>query len=110
GWKEEPTGIYPFLDFVNLHDADKSVTVFSRGVKEYEIVGAKQKRTALTLFRAVGYLGKPDLLRRPGVASGNQFRYIETPDSQLQKSMTFSFSIAIEEQFQEAEAFRHYQD
>ncbi|WP_121640768.1 glycoside hydrolase family 38 C-terminal domain-containing protein [Virgibacillus sp. Bac330] len=109
GWKEEPTGIYPMLSFVQLHDQQKSVTAFTKGIKEYEIIGSKEKDIALTLFRAVGYLGKPDLKRRPGVASGNQFKYIETPDSQLLKSLTFKVSIRIGRTCHEACAFADYQ-
>lgn len=109
GWKEEPTGIYPMLNFVNIHDGQKSITAFSKGVKEYEIVRTEAMATALTLFRAVGYLGKPDLRRRPGVASGNQFRYIETPDSQLQKRLKFKFSFTIKNSFSESDSFIQYQ-
>ncbi|MGX9930185.1 glycoside hydrolase family 38 N-terminal domain-containing protein [Virgibacillus salarius] len=109
-WKEEPTGIYPMLNFVNIHDGQRSVTVFSKGVKEYEIIGKDDMKIALTLFRAVGYLGKPDLLRRPGVASGNQFKYIQTPDSQLQKKLKYKFSLMLGKSFSESEAFRHYQE
>ncbi|MBM7598913.1 mannosylglycerate hydrolase [Virgibacillus halotolerans] len=109
GWKEEPSGIYPMLNFVNLHDEQKSISAFSKGVKEYEVIGTDTANIALTLFRAVGYLGKPDLVRRPGVASGNQFRYIKSPDSQLQKQLTFKFSIVIGKRFSEVDAFRHYQ-
>ena len=108
-WKEEPTGIYPMLHFVNINDNAKSVTVHTKGIKEYEIVGSESKSIALTLFRAVGYLGKPDLLRRPGVASGNQFTYIETPDSQLQKKLTFKCSIVVGDTFSEPEAFHFHQ-
>lgn len=109
GWKEEPTGIYPMLNFVNIHDSQKSITAFSKGVKEYEVVRTEAMAIALTLFRAVGYLGKPDLLRRPGVASGNQFRYIETPDSQLQKRLKFKFSFTIKSSFSESDSFNQYQ-
>lgn len=109
GWKEEPSGIYPMLNFVNVHDSGKSITAFSKGMKEYEIMGSDGKGIALTLFRAVGYLGKPDLIRRPGVASGNQFRYIETPDSQMQQHMTFKCSLVVGRNFNAADAFDHYQ-
>jgi len=108
GWKEEPTGIYPMLNFVNIHDEQKSITAFSKGVKEYEVIGTDHKKLALTLFRAVGYLGKPDLVRRPGVASGNQFKYIEAPDSQLQQNLKFKFSITVGKDFSKADTFHHY--
>lgn len=85
GWREEPTAIFPMLTYVNSHNSNSSWTVFSKGIKEYQFVGKRFETIALTLFRSVGYLGRPDLLRRPGVASGNEFKYIPTPDSQLQK-------------------------
>ncbi|MCR2044426.1 glycosyl hydrolase-related protein [Anaerosalibacter massiliensis] len=99
GWKEEPTPIYPMLSYVNLNEDENSFTVMSKGIKEYEIVGDRKDKVALTLFRSVGYLGRPELLRRPGVASGNQFKYIETPDSQLLKQLHFKFAIDLDRKF-----------
>ncbi|MDX8336119.1 glycoside hydrolase family 38 N-terminal domain-containing protein [Candidatus Cetobacterium colombiensis] len=97
GWKEEPSPIYPFLNFVSLKNKEKSAIVMSKGIKEYEIL--ENNHIALTLFRSVGFLGKPDLIRRPGIASGQEFKYIETPDSQLMKKMTFKFAIRFDKQF-----------
>ena len=91
GWKEEPSPIYPMLHFVCMEDKNLSAVMLSKGIKEYEILN--NSNIALTLFRGVGYLGKPDLIRRPGVASGNEFKYIETPDSQLIGKMKFKFAI-----------------
>ncbi|MGR3741894.1 glycoside hydrolase family 38 N-terminal domain-containing protein [Companilactobacillus sp. DQM5] len=94
-YKEEPSAIYPMIHFVNVHNSKRSYSVLSKGIKEYELVGDKFSNIALTMFRSVGFLGRPDLLRRPGVASGNQFRYIPTPESQLLKNMEFNFAINI---------------
>ena len=91
GWKEEPSPIYPMLHFAVLRDENKATCIMAKGIKEYEILD--NSKIALTLFRSVGYLGKPDLIRRPGIASGNEFRYIETPDSQLQGKLKFKFAI-----------------
>ena len=91
GWKEEPSPIYPMLHFVGIEDEKSLATFLAKGIKEYEILN--DSKIALTLFRGVGFLGKPDLIRRPGVASGNEFRYIETPDSQLKEKMKFKFAI-----------------
>ncbi|MGG7078264.1 glycoside hydrolase family 38 C-terminal domain-containing protein [Clostridium sardiniense] len=90
-WKEEPSPIYPMLHFVSLNDTKSSATIITKGIKEYEILD--NSNIALTLFRGVGYLGKPDLIRRPGVASGNEFKYIETPKSQLKGKLKFKFAI-----------------
>ena len=91
GWKEEPSPIYPMLHFVGIEDKKSSAAILVKGIKEYEILD--NSKIALTLFRSIGFLGKPDLIRRPGIASGNEFKYVETPDSQLIKKMKFKFAL-----------------
>lgn len=91
GYREEPTPIYPMLHHVTLKQETGFASCFVKGIKEYEILNHQD--IALTLFRSVPWLGKPDLKRRPGIASGNEFRYIETPDSCLKKTLHFAFSI-----------------
>ncbi|ENM5918396.1 hypothetical protein CW613_002521 [Vibrio mimicus] len=109
GWKEEPSPICPMLHFANFHDATTSMTIMAKGVKEYEVRAENQ--LALTMFRSVGWLGKPDLLRRPGIASGQQFKYIPTPDSQLQGRLKVECAILIDQNFDPSEiqrAWQHY--
>jgi mannosylglycerate hydrolase len=110
GLREEPTTIFPMLHYVNTHDKKGSMTVFSKGIKEYQLVGEAFGKIALTLFRSVGFLGRPDLIRRPGIASGNEFKYIATPDSQVQKSMTFKFSIQFDDRYEPAKLSKNYLD
>ncbi len=81
GWKEEPTGIYPVLSNLYVKDEKDQLSVMLNGIKEYEAF--ENGIIELTLYRTIGWLGKPDLERRPGKASGQEFKYIETPDSQL---------------------------
>ncbi|MBP2097510.1 glycoside hydrolase family 38 C-terminal domain-containing protein [Enterococcus rivorum] len=107
-WREEPTTIFPMLHYVNTHNHEKSVTLFTKGIKEYQLIGEKYNQMALTLFRSVGYLGRPDLLRRPGVASGNEFKLIPTPDSQLLQTLTFEFAIQLEKKYNPAKLMRNY--
>lgn len=92
GYREEPSPIYPMLHHVSIYDRSACLTMYSLGIKEYEVLD--NNKLALTLYRSVGYLGKPDLERRPGIASGNEFRYVETVDSQLLKKMEFHFAIS----------------
>lgn len=98
GYKEEPTPIYPMLHHVSICN-QTSFTSYSKGIKEYEIVN--DQYIALTLFRSVCLLGKPDLLRRPGIASGNEFKYIETPLSSLLQPLHFSFACSYEQNYDE---------
>lgn len=97
GYKEEPTCLYPFIHFTNLHDNQSSWTFYGLGEKSCQQLS--ESMIAVTLYRSVGYLGKPDLIRRPGDASGLQNCYVETPDSQLLKTMEFSGAIAIDSEF-----------
>ncbi|SFP86634.1 glycoside hydrolase family 38 C-terminal domain-containing protein [Enterovibrio norvegicus] len=113
GWKEEPCGIYPMINYANLHDEQASLTVFAQGIKEYEVLieSAEQPSgtLALTLFRSVGWLGKPDLLRRPGIASGQQFKYIPTPDSQMKGHQHITLGLHIDPSFSPATAVQQWQ-
>lgn len=113
GWKEEPSGIYPMINYVNLHTDNISLTLFSQGIKEYEVLDALDEQSsgkmALTLFRCVGWLGKPDLLRRPGIASGQQYKYIATPDSQMHGQQTAVIGLRIDDSFIPSDLSRVWQ-
>ncbi len=79
--------------FVTLEDGQRGLAVITNCVREYQIVGDKFDTIALTLFRSFGYMGRENLLYRPGRASGEKI--IETPDAQLLKSMDFEFGVYI---------------
>ncbi|XUD12781.1 mannosylglycerate hydrolase [Enterococcus sp. AZ170] len=106
GWKEEPTEIYPMIHYSTIHDATTSWTILSRGIKEYQVIDSD---LYITLFRGVGFLGRPELLRRPGDASGNQYRYIPTPDSQLLGELEMDISLIISEVFDPVMVQKEYQ-
>lgn len=82
-WAEEPSPTNPLLNYVALKDEKKSVVVYTRSSKEYEIIGENKSDIAVTLFRSVGHFGLPDLNRRPGRASGLLNKIIEAPQSQM---------------------------
>lgn len=86
-WQEPPISIEPTQSFVSLTDGSTGIAVIPQGVREYEILDDRKIR--LTLFRTYGFMGKENLIYRPGRASGE--RIIETPDAQLLKEMDFSF-------------------
>lgn len=86
-WQEPPISIEPAQSYVSLTDDNTGIAVIPQGVREYEIIDDSKIR--LTLFRTYGFMGKENLIYRPGRASGE--RIIETPDAQLLKEMDFSF-------------------
>ncbi|ETY72679.1 alpha-mannosidase [Lactiplantibacillus fabifermentans T30PCM01] len=89
GYHEEPTALRPMLHFANIHDDQLSWTFLGLGPKDFQVIGDDFSQLAITLYRGVGYLGRPDLIRRPSDASGLQTKYVPTPDSQLQGPLTF---------------------
>ncbi|MCI8957454.1 MAG: mannosylglycerate hydrolase [Eubacterium sp.] len=86
-WQEPPISIEPTQSYVSLTDGNTGIAVIPQGVREYEILDDRKVR--LTLFRTYGFMGKENLIYRPGRASGEKI--IETPDAQLLKEMDFSF-------------------
>lgn len=94
GWDERPDSIYPMLTFVGLSDDKHGVAVLTNSTREFEIVGEKFDTIAITLFRSVGFLGKEEMIRRPGRPSGIK---LPTPDSQLIGNIIIDFAIATHE-------------
>lgn len=98
-WLEEPTPINPLLNHVSLVGEQDVVSIFTRGIKEYEIIGENKIDIALTVFRSVGYLGSSDLNRRPGRPSGIAEKLIESPLSQMIGKNKFEFGISFFEKY-----------
>ena len=86
-WQEPPISIEPTQSYVSLTDGKTGIVVIPQGVREYEVLDDSKIR--LTLFRTYGFMGKENLIYRPGRASGE--RIIETPAAQLLKEMEFNF-------------------
>lgn len=89
-WDERPDAIYPMLTFVGLSDKEHGVAVLTNSTREFEIVGDAFDTIAITLFRSVGFLGKEEMVRRPGRPSGIK---LPTPDSQMIGNLTIDLAI-----------------
>ncbi|WP_243298646.1 mannosylglycerate hydrolase [Bacillus litorisediminis] len=89
-WDERPDSIYPMLSYVGLSNDTYGVSVLTNSTREYEIVGERFDTIAITLFRSIGYLGKEEMLRRPGRPSGIK---LATPDSQMIGKLELDFAI-----------------
>ncbi|MBN1265201.1 MAG: hypothetical protein JXA25_06895 [Anaerolineales bacterium] len=90
GWVEAPLAIYPHQTFVDLNNGSKGLAVLNRDLTEYEVLEGEQDTLALTLLRCVGAMGRPDLVIRPGRASGLT---VPTPDSNLLTTLTFEYAV-----------------
>lgn len=91
-WNEQPIAIETCQSFAGLFDDSRGVAVLPKGVREYEIIGEQFDTIRLTIFRTYGFMGKENLMYRPGRASGETV--IATPDAQLHKTLSFEFSAA----------------
>ncbi|MTB64752.1 mannosylglycerate hydrolase [Streptococcus sp. zg-86] len=90
-WNEVPIAIETCQSFVTLDNSERGVAVIPKGVREYEIVGERYDTIRLTLFRTYGFMGRENLVYRPGRASGETV--IATPDAQCHKHMEFEFAV-----------------
>lgn len=108
GYHEEPTAMRPLIHFANIHSDDSSWSFIGLGSKDFQVVGKDFNKLAITMFRGVGYLGRPDLLRRPSDASGLESKYVETPHSQLQGKYTFKGGIIVGNEFNVADLQRQH--
>lgn len=88
-WQEPPISIEPTQSYVSLTDENRGIAVMPQGVREYEVIGEEGNMIRLTLFRTYGFMGKENLVYRPGRPSGEKI--IETKDAQLLKEMNFQF-------------------
>ena len=96
-WKEarfteKPLPIYSQQKFVDVNDKKIGMAILNRGLTEYEIYDNDGSTIAITLFRGVGYLGKPNLIVRPGRPSGMP---IPTPDAEELGPITSEYSLLI---------------
>ncbi len=89
-WNEMPITIEPLQTFVALRDKTHGCGIFPQGVREYQITGDTFDTITLTLFRSYGFMGRENLLYRPGRASGE--KVIATPAAQLLGRLEFAFS------------------
>lgn len=91
-WTSKPLPLYPMQSFVALNDGQRGLAIITAGIREYEVSLDNTADLAITLFRAVGRLGKPHLKYRPGRLSGMP---TETPDSQMHGKLQFRFCLLL---------------
>ncbi|MFB4162226.1 glycoside hydrolase family 38 C-terminal domain-containing protein [Alteribacillus sp. JSM 102045] len=89
-WEEKYYPIYPHQKYVDVSDGEKGLSVLNKGLPQYEILDGNTPTIALTLLCGTDYMGKQDLIHRPGRRSG---LHVETPDSSLlgRYEMEYSF-------------------
>ncbi|MCI6379274.1 MAG: glycoside hydrolase family 38 C-terminal domain-containing protein [Faecalicoccus sp.] len=110
-YSEIPVDLEVMEENVSLTDNRNICTVYSKGVKEYQIV---EDRIYLTLLATTGELGKADLLYRPGRASGDTTKKghipLSVPEAQLLGVYEYDFKVSYSESNFDAEQIIHASD
>ena len=91
GYTEKPVDVEQFHSNLLTKSADKSLAIFAKGLKEYAY---KEDYIDLTLFRGAGFIGKNDLVQRPGRASGF---VIPAPEGNILGTHLFEIGISYQE-------------
>ncbi len=103
GWQKDysemPVNVEPFEKTVSAITESSCVTVFTQDSKEYEY---SDDSLFITLLATTDSLGKPNLLYRPGRASGDTTKkghiMMETPLAQMENHVIdFNFAIDVTE-------------
>ena len=87
-FNEKPLPLYTQQLFVVHCDGDNGIAVLNKGLPEYEILD--DSTIALSLLRAVGHVGRPDLTIRPGRVSGIDKA---APQAQMQGKYKFEYAV-----------------
>lgn len=93
---EIPIDIEVFESTISITDLNNTLSIYSKGIKEYQVI---EDKVYLTLLSTTSQLGKPNLLYRPGRASGDTTKQghvmIETPNAEQLGNKEFEFAISI---------------
>ena len=89
-WVEDAPTTFPQQDWVDLSDGERGLCIIVQGLPEYEVLDTDRHEVAITLLRAVGYLGAGYDMQTAAVGAGP---HIATPEAQIQRKLTFSLSI-----------------
>jgi mannosylglycerate hydrolase len=89
-WVEDAPTTFPHQDWVDLSNGQHGLSVITRGLPEYEVLDTERREIAITLIRAVGYLGAGGELQTASVGAGPN---ISTPQAQIHRKLTFSLSV-----------------
>ncbi|QKE72884.1 alpha-mannosidase [Arthrobacter citreus] len=95
---ETPVDIEPYDASVAVECEQYNIAAFGKGIKEYQFI---EECLYLTLFATTSQLGKPNLVYRPGRASGDTTKkghvMIPTPKAELIGLNEFEFAFRIAE-------------
>ncbi|MGB0383887.1 MAG: alpha-mannosidase [Ardenticatenaceae bacterium] len=89
-WAEDAPTTYPQQSWVDLSDGQRGLCVITRGLPEYEVLNTERREIAITLLRAVGYLGASKEIQTIRLGAGPN---MATPEGQIQRKLTFNLAL-----------------
>ena len=89
-WVEDAPTTFPQQDWVDLSDGARGLCLIVQGLPEYEVLDTDRHEVAITLLRAVAYLGAGFDMQTAAVGAGP---HIATPEAQIQRKLSFSLSV-----------------
>lgn len=111
-YSEMPVNVEPFEKVLSGVSQDQRLSLFTQDSKEYEY---QEDKLWITLLATTDSLGKPDLLYRPGRASGDTTKkghvMMDTPlAQQFGQTISFSFILRIDEPTVSEAALHHWRE
>ena len=89
GWMEKPNNSFFQKNFADLSAEWGGLSVFVKGLPQFEVQAGEEDQLRLTLLRCVGWLSRKDLTSR----DGNGGWTVETPEAQMPGVHRFEFAI-----------------
>lgn len=89
---EQPANYFQMINTTLVQNDVETIQVITKGIKEYEITEGNE--LLVTLYKADGWLGKPDLEFRPNRASGGETPAVEAQF--LNRDLEFDLQIVFE--------------
>lgn len=89
-WVEDPPSTFPLHGWLDVNDGERGLGVLTEGIYEFAVEKTTERPIALTLLRAVGFLGaRRDLTTIIGGAGPST----QTPEAQLQQKLTWRIGL-----------------
>ncbi len=89
-WVEDPPATFPLHGWLDVNDGERGLSVLTEGIYEFAVEQTTERPIALTLLRAVGFLGaRRDLTTIIGGAGPST----QTPEAQLQQQLTWRLAL-----------------
>jgi len=89
-WTEDAPLSQPMQGWLDLSSAGRALCVAAPGLPEYEVMNTSRREVAVTLLRAVKFLGAGTEIRTANIGAGPN---IPTPGAQIQRRMKYRLAL-----------------